>query len=142
MPFSTSSLLSSFTELVVPLSKIIILRVYLLNELFSRNCVKQNQVKENLKLFPKLFLLMGILWAFEMVSHHVSSRVFSLVFGILNLSRGSFMFIMFILKTSVLKGLKKRFRSKPNQDTLVSDYTRRRKSTISRKKTETSFLED
>ena len=95
-------------------------------------------MKENLLIFTKLFLVMGILWAFEIVSHYIDSRMFSLVFGILNISRGSFMFIIFILKTSVLQGLKKLFQFKPNQYPMVSDYTSLWRSRNKRGKTSTT----
>eukprot|EP00092_Neocalanus_flemingeri_P104693 GFUD01134129.1.p1 GENE.GFUD01134129.1~~GFUD01134129.1.p1 ORF type:complete len:251 (-),score=56.59 GFUD01134129.1:105-758(-) len=101
--------------------------------------VKKNKMRENLTIFTKMFLVMGNLWVFELVSHHVDSHLFSFVFGILNLSRGSFMFIIFILKTSVLNPLKKLFESKQNNDSLMSEYSSCQRSKTS--KTEISFCD-
>ena len=100
----------------------------LLITIFSRKSVKFNKLKENISVFTKLFLVMGILWVFEILSLHVHNPLFSLVFGILNISRGSFMFIIFILKTSVLNGLKKLFQSKPIPEENISHNTSRWRS--------------
>ena len=95
---------------------------------FSRKSVKFNKLKENISVFTKLFLVMGILWVFEILSLHVHNPLFSLVFGILNISRGSFMFIIFILKTSVLNGLNKLFQSKPIPEENISHNSSRWRS--------------
>ena len=102
--------------------------------------MKQDKMKENLIIFAKLFLVMGILWACEILSQLVDNSMFSLFFGILNISRGSFMFIIFILKTSVINGLKKLVQSKSNQDPIASEYSSRwGRSKKNRRKTETSL---
>ena len=109
-----------------------------LHQYYRRN-VKKNRMKENFSIFTKLFLLMGILWGFKIISLHVNSPIFSLVFGILNISRGSIMFIIFILKTSVLHGLKKVFQAKPNPDEdMLSHNSSRWRSRVRGKNTETS----
>ena len=111
----------------------------LFNQYYYRRNVKKNRMKENLSIFTKLFLVMGILWGFEIMSLHINSPIFSLIFGILNISRGSIMFIIFILKTSVLNGLKKVFQAKPNPDEDMLSYNSSRwRSRARSKNTETS----
>jgi len=104
----------------------------------SRNNVKGNKMKDNALIFTKLFLVMGILWGFEIVSLHVHNSSFSLVFGILNISRGSFMFVIFILKSSVFKGLKELFEPISNMEERTNLQSR---SITTCGKTETSLCD-
>jgi len=103
-----------------------------------KNNVKGNKMKDNALIFTKLFLVMGILWGFEIVSLHVHNSSFSLVFGILNISRGSFMFVIFILKSSVFKGLKELFEPISNMEERTNLQSR---SITTCGKTETSLCD-
>ena len=95
-----------------------------------RKTVNKLKMKENVLIFTKLFLVMGILWGFEILSFHVHSHLFTLIFGILNISRGSFMFIIFILKSSVFSGLKKLVHPQPNPEDMLT-YSRGMKTETS-----------
>ena len=106
-----------------------------------RKSVQSNKMRKNILIFTKLFFVMGILWVFEIVSLQVHNALFSLVFGILNVSRGHFMFIIFILKTSVLNGLKKLFQSNPNCDENLSQNTSQWRSRAKGRKHEASLLQ-
>ena len=110
-------------------------KLYFFFKFCRKNVRGENKMKENILIFTKLFLIMGILWGFEIVSLHVHSSTFSMLFGILNISRGSFMFIIFILKTSVFNDLRKRFENNEKSTFIAT------RNTVTGMKTETSFCD-
>ena len=64
-------------------------------------------------LYTKLFVIMGILWIAECLEHFLkktnvieNSIIFDII-AVVNMLRGFFIFIIFICKKSIWKGLKK-----------------------------------
>lgn len=65
----------------------------------------------------KLFIVMGITWVFELVSIYVRpSEALWLVFDIINVLQGLWIFFIFVLKDNVWKGLKKKLGYKDVRD--------------------------
>ena len=74
-----------------------------------------SDVREQMVLYTKLFIVMGISWTFECVHHlvhsdhtHTQTRCYDYVelffrlMGCLNLLRGSLIFFIFVCKDSIL----------------------------------------
>ena len=74
-----------------------------------------SDVREQIVLYSKLFIVMGISWSFECVHHLVHSdhthtqtrcydylELFFRLMGCLNLLRGSLIFFIFVCKDSIL----------------------------------------
>ncbi|XP_017843870.1 G-protein coupled receptor Mth-like [Drosophila busckii] len=77
---------------------------------------KLNSDKQTYGLFVRLFVVMGVTWTFEIFSYlsqnyGVLSKIFNF-FDYINFSQGIIIFVMFVLKRSVLKLISDRIRQR------------------------------
>ncbi|XP_041563602.1 G-protein coupled receptor Mth-like [Drosophila elegans] len=91
------------------------LKDYYSNQKESRKMNEKNLKKSTFIFLLRLFVIMGLLWSFEIISYLVIDNKFwsniFLVTDYLNWSHGTIIFVVFVLKGSTLKLSKKRIMS-------------------------------
>lgn len=76
----------------------------------STNQNKLNHDKDNVRLFFRLFIVMGVNWSMEIISFLISPQSnFFLLTDICNSIQGVLIFVLFVMKRRVLRLIKKRF---------------------------------
>lgn len=93
--------------------------MFVLTAVFILNVMEESQQrlkseKKTYSLFVRLFVIMGVTWTFEIFSylvqsHGVLAKIF-LFFDYINCAQGVIIFVMFVLKRSVLKQISDRLR--------------------------------